>query len=133
MNTAADNSGQDVIIVSGRSGGGKSTALNALEDLGYQVNYGAAETYQGKSGLDYLAFLGGGVQSDMDTITVTVGSGVDSTDNDFLDASLVGVSGQVRDDLDRRRYDRPEAQPRKANRAPRRRRRSHRRSGGSVS
>lgn len=26
---------QDVIIVSGRSGGGKSTALNALEDLGY--------------------------------------------------------------------------------------------------
>jgi len=27
--------GQDVIIVSGRSGGGKSTALNALEDLGF--------------------------------------------------------------------------------------------------
>jgi len=27
--------GQDVIIVSGMSGGGKSTALNALEDLGY--------------------------------------------------------------------------------------------------
>lgn len=26
---------QDIIIVSGRSGGGKSTALNALEDLGY--------------------------------------------------------------------------------------------------
>ena len=30
-----DKSTQDVIIVSGRSGGGKSTALNALEDLGY--------------------------------------------------------------------------------------------------
>ena len=30
-----DNSSQDVIIVSGMSGGGKSTALNALEDLGY--------------------------------------------------------------------------------------------------
>ncbi len=29
------NPDQDVIIVSGRSGGGKSTALNALEDLGY--------------------------------------------------------------------------------------------------
>jgi UPF0042 nucleotide-binding protein len=27
--------GQDVVIVSGMSGGGKSTALNALEDLGY--------------------------------------------------------------------------------------------------
>jgi UPF0042 nucleotide-binding protein len=26
---------QDIIIVSGTSGGGKSTALNALEDLGY--------------------------------------------------------------------------------------------------
>ena len=30
-----DKPTQDVIIVSGRSGGGKSTALNALEDLGY--------------------------------------------------------------------------------------------------
>jgi UPF0042 nucleotide-binding protein len=30
-----ENTRQDVIIVSGRSGGGKSTALNALEDLGY--------------------------------------------------------------------------------------------------
>jgi len=30
-----DSSNQDVIIVSGMSGGGKSTALNALEDLGY--------------------------------------------------------------------------------------------------
>ena len=30
-----DKSSQDVIIVSGMSGGGKSTALNALEDLGY--------------------------------------------------------------------------------------------------
>ena len=30
-----DSTGQDVIIVSGMSGGGKSTALNALEDLGY--------------------------------------------------------------------------------------------------
>jgi UPF0042 nucleotide-binding protein len=30
-----DSSGQDVIIVSGMSGGGKSTALNALEDLDY--------------------------------------------------------------------------------------------------
>ena len=30
-----DSSDQDVIIVSGMSGGGKSTALNALEDLGY--------------------------------------------------------------------------------------------------
>ena len=30
-----DGSDQDVIIVSGMSGGGKSTALNALEDLGY--------------------------------------------------------------------------------------------------
>ena len=30
-----ENHGQDVIIVSGMSGGGKSTALNALEDLGY--------------------------------------------------------------------------------------------------
>ena len=29
------NPNQDVIIVSGMSGGGKSTALNALEDLGY--------------------------------------------------------------------------------------------------
>jgi UPF0042 nucleotide-binding protein len=29
------NSTHDVIIVSGMSGGGKSTALNALEDLGY--------------------------------------------------------------------------------------------------
>jgi UPF0042 nucleotide-binding protein len=29
------SSNQDVIIVSGMSGGGKSTALNALEDLGY--------------------------------------------------------------------------------------------------
>ena len=30
-----DNVAQDIIIVSGMSGGGKSTALNALEDLGY--------------------------------------------------------------------------------------------------
>jgi UPF0042 nucleotide-binding protein len=30
-----DNANQDIIIVSGMSGGGKSTALNALEDLGY--------------------------------------------------------------------------------------------------
>jgi UPF0042 nucleotide-binding protein len=30
-----DNPKQDIIIVSGMSGGGKSTALNALEDLGY--------------------------------------------------------------------------------------------------
>lgn len=30
-----DSATQDVIIVSGMSGGGKSTALNALEDLGY--------------------------------------------------------------------------------------------------
>ena len=30
-----DNVTQDIIIVSGMSGGGKSTALNALEDLGY--------------------------------------------------------------------------------------------------
>ena len=30
-----DNITQDIIIVSGMSGGGKSTALNALEDLGY--------------------------------------------------------------------------------------------------
>ena len=35
MKSKTDKSGQDVIIVSGRSGGGKSTALNALEDLGY--------------------------------------------------------------------------------------------------
>jgi UPF0042 nucleotide-binding protein len=35
MNTLADGTGQDIIIVSGMSGGGKSTALNALEDLGY--------------------------------------------------------------------------------------------------
>jgi UPF0042 nucleotide-binding protein len=31
----SSNPNQDVIIVSGMSGGGKSTALNALEDLGY--------------------------------------------------------------------------------------------------
>jgi UPF0042 nucleotide-binding protein len=30
-----DSENQDIIIVSGMSGGGKSTALNALEDLGY--------------------------------------------------------------------------------------------------
>lgn len=30
-----NNKNQDIIIVSGMSGGGKSTALNALEDLGY--------------------------------------------------------------------------------------------------
>ena len=30
-----DSATQDIIIVSGMSGGGKSTALNALEDLGY--------------------------------------------------------------------------------------------------
>lgn len=35
MNTEKDKPAQDVIIVSGRSGSGKSTALNALEDLGY--------------------------------------------------------------------------------------------------
>ena len=35
MKPDADRPPQDVIIVSGRSGGGKSTALNALEDLGY--------------------------------------------------------------------------------------------------
>lgn len=35
MNSKTDSPTQDVIIVSGRSGGGKSTALNALEDLGY--------------------------------------------------------------------------------------------------
>ena len=39
MNTpdtgAAPGQTQDIIIVSGMSGGGKSTALNALEDLGY--------------------------------------------------------------------------------------------------
>ena len=35
MKTSEESNGQDVIIVSGMSGGGKSTALNALEDLGY--------------------------------------------------------------------------------------------------
>lgn len=35
MKSAADKPAQDIIIVSGRSGSGKSTALNALEDLGY--------------------------------------------------------------------------------------------------
>ena len=35
MKFASDKPAQDIIIVSGRSGGGKSTALNALEDLGY--------------------------------------------------------------------------------------------------
>jgi len=35
VNSKTDSPKQDVIIVSGRSGGGKSTALNALEDLGY--------------------------------------------------------------------------------------------------
>ncbi len=35
MKPETDKHDQDVIIVSGRSGGGKSTALNALEDLGY--------------------------------------------------------------------------------------------------
>ena len=35
MNIETGKPDQDVIIVSGRSGGGKSTALNALEDLGY--------------------------------------------------------------------------------------------------
>ncbi|MCW8925580.1 MAG: RNase adapter RapZ [Xanthomonadales bacterium] len=35
MKPGTDNTAQDVIIVSGRSGGGKSTALNALEDFGY--------------------------------------------------------------------------------------------------
>ena len=35
MTDMVDKPGQEVIIVSGRSGGGKSTALNALEDLGY--------------------------------------------------------------------------------------------------
>jgi len=35
MKSSTNNPDQDVIIVSGRSGGGKSTALNALEDLGY--------------------------------------------------------------------------------------------------
>jgi UPF0042 nucleotide-binding protein len=35
MRNKKDKPAQDVIIVSGRSGGGKSTALNALEDLGY--------------------------------------------------------------------------------------------------
>ena len=35
MKPGTDNTTRDVIIVSGRSGGGKSTALNALEDLGY--------------------------------------------------------------------------------------------------
>lgn len=35
MKPEPDKPTQDVIIVSGNSGGGKSTALNALEDLGY--------------------------------------------------------------------------------------------------
>lgn len=35
MTDVTDKASQEVIIVSGRSGGGKSTALNALEDLGY--------------------------------------------------------------------------------------------------
>lgn len=35
MKRRVDDSGHDIIIVSGMSGGGKSTALNALEDLGY--------------------------------------------------------------------------------------------------
>jgi UPF0042 nucleotide-binding protein len=35
MKHPKDENGQDVIIVSGMSGGGKSTALHALEDLGY--------------------------------------------------------------------------------------------------
>ena len=58
-------------------------SIGSLEDLGYQVNYLGADTFNGISGAAYLNFLGGGEKTDIDTVTINVGDGTPPVLNSF--------------------------------------------------